>query len=96
MILDIVGRAFGSTTVATMEENGNWTVVVSMNEKRLQKGMEEWEEQNISTQCTDSTFEKAYSVAMTATLEKFSAHIEATKSDSLFPIIPPEATELLQ
>ena len=83
-MIDIVGRSFGSTTVATKTETGDWTVVVNMVESRKLDG-QDWEEKKISTQCTNSSFADAYKVALEATLGQFQKELAITKSDSLFP-----------
>jgi hypothetical protein len=80
---EIVGRSFGSITKATKEDNGDWTVLVSMIETRTKKGMEE-EKQEIVAQCTNSSFEDAYAVAMNSTLSQFNDRILETKTNSLF------------
>jgi hypothetical protein len=84
----INGRYFGSHTTAVKNEQGDWEVTVTMEEKRRYKG-QDWEVKTISTLCTNDTFEEAYSVAMTSTIEKFKDIIEKTKSDSLFSVEEP-------
>ena len=91
--MNVVGRSFGSDTVAIKNELGDWEVTVNMTEKRLQEGME-WEERLISTKCTDSSFEKAYGVAMNATLDKFNDAVTKTGSDSLFALEAPEVDKV--
>jgi len=81
--LDVVGRSFGSDTLAEKTSTGDWKVTVTMTERRMLLGSE-WEERKLSAQCTDSTFEKAYGIAMNSTLEQFNDALEVTKTDSLF------------
>jgi hypothetical protein len=90
----IVGRSFGSDTTAIKNEEGDWEVTCRMIEKMLMSGETEWKEKIIATKYIDASFEKAYGIAMSATLEKFEQEVEKTKSDSLF--VAPEKTELLQ
>lgn len=79
----IVGRFFGSDTVAEKLEDGSWKVTVNMTEKMKLKGGE-WEEKILSTFCTDDEFDKAYMVAANATLEKFQQVLNDNKSNSMF------------
>jgi hypothetical protein len=88
--MEVTGRYFGSDTIAEKNEQGDWEVVVSMTERRKLKDGD-WEERVISTKCTDTSFDKAYEVAMNATLEKFSVAVDSTQNDSLFAL--EEATE---
>lgn len=81
--LKIIGRCFGSDTVATLEEDGSWKVIVSMTEKRQVDG-KDWEEKKISTMCTNTSFDKAYSTALDSTLRQFEDAIKNTGNDSLF------------
>ncbi len=97
--LNVVGRAFGSTTTAEKQDNGDWKVTVSMIEKRQLDGAE-WEEKELKSVCTDTNFEKAYSVALNSVLEKFKDLLDETKSDSMFaeevlPIAPESKTTLI-
>lgn len=80
----VIGRSFGSDTVAVKTEEGDWKVTVSMVEKRLLYGETEWEVKELASVCTDSYFENAYKVATEATLLKFSDRIKETGTDSLF------------
>ena len=80
---NIVGRSFGSITEATKQENGDWTVLVSMIETRTKLG-EEPETEKIAAKCTNSSFEDAYAVAMQSTILQFNDRIAETKSNSLF------------
>ena len=90
MNLKIVGRSFGSSTVAEKDETGNWVVVVTMTEQRKLAGGD-WEDKKISSQCTDRTFEKAYATAMNSTLEQFSDILDKTNNkESLFDDLPEE------
>lgn len=91
--MNVIGRSFGSDTVAEKDESGDWKVVVTMTEKRLIEGSD-WEVKKISAQCTDKRFEKAYAVAMNSTLEQFTDALGITKSDSLFEL--DEADVLLE
>ena len=84
--LNVIGRSFGSDTVATKEEDGSWKVIVSMTERRQLKGAD-WEEKKISTMCTNAFFEKAYSVALDSTLKQFEASVHKTGTDSLFDAV---------
>lgn len=85
----VKGRFFSSDTLAIINENSDWEVTVRMTERRLRDGMD-WEEKILSTKCTEDSFEKAYGIAMRATLEKFNAVMEETKSDSMFPLLEEE------
>jgi hypothetical protein len=89
--LNIVGRSFGSNTIATKEEDGSWKVIVDMVEKRLVKDAD-WETKTVSAMCTSDTFEKAYATAMESTLMQFQDAIDATGSDSLFELDVDEDT----
>lgn len=89
----VIGRSFGSETVATKTEEGGWKVIVSMTEKRILSGSTDWEEKHISSMCTDDYFENAYKVATEATLLKFSDAIKLTQSDSLFEDMGEEESE---
>ena len=91
--LDIVGRSFGSETIATKDDNGDWKVIVKMQEKRLVRG-EDWEPKELSAMCTSDTFEKAYSVAMESVLKQFDDTLSSTKSDSMFPLEEEEVEAL--
>jgi len=82
--LKIVGRSFGSDTLATLEEDGSWKVIVTMTEKRQVEGSD-WEEKKISTMCTNNSFDKAYSTALDSTLRQFEDSIKKMGTDSLFP-----------
>ena len=81
--LKIVGRSFGSDTLATLGEDGSWKVIVTMTEKRQIDG-KEWEEKKISTMCTNNSFDKAYSTALDSTLRQFEDSVKKTGTDSLF------------
>jgi len=82
--LKMIGRYFGSDTLATVEEDGSWKVIVTMTEKRQVDG-KDWEEKKISTMCTNASFDKAYSVALDSTLRQFEDAIKKNGNDSLFP-----------
>jgi hypothetical protein len=82
--LKVIGRSFGSDTLATLEDDGSWKIIVTMTEKRQVEG-QDWEEKKISTMCTNKAFEKAYSVALDSTLRQFEDEVKKTGSDSLFP-----------
>ena len=81
--IKIVGRSFGSDTLATLEDDGSWKVIVTMTEKRQIDG-KEWEEKKISTMCTNNSFDKAYSTALDSTLRQFEDSVKKTGTDSLF------------
>jgi hypothetical protein len=81
--LVVVGRAFSSDNLAVKNESGDWEVTVSMKEKRLVLDGA-WEEKVLETKCTDSEFEKAYEVAMRATLAKFNDLLLETGTESMF------------
>lgn len=85
--MKVIGRTFGSYTVGLIDENGNWDVTVKMLEQRMLEGSTEWENREIATKCVDASFQKAYEVAMNATLAKFSDAIGEKKSDSLFDVL---------
>lgn len=81
--LKIVGRSFGSDTLATLEEDGSWKIIVTMTERRMVVG-KDWEAKKISTMCTNKSFDKAYSVALDSTLRQFEDSVKKTGTDSLF------------
>jgi len=91
--LDVVGRTFGSNTVAERTEEGDWKVTVTMIEKRLVKGGE-WEERVISAFCVDRHFENAYPVSMNSVLEQFDDLLKKTGTDSMFES-EPEGLEIV-
>jgi hypothetical protein len=79
----IVGRSFGSDTLATVEEDGSWKVIVSMTERRRFNG-KDWEEKKVSTMCTNNSFDKAYSTALDSTLRQYEADMNKNDNGSLF------------
>lgn len=81
--MDVVGRFFGSEITAEKTEEGDWKVLVEMVERRKLAG-EDWKEIRLSTQCTDKVFEKAYAVALNATMDKFNDALEKTGGDGMF------------
>lgn len=77
------GRTFGSDITGIRDENGDWKVVVKMFERRRIEG-QDWEEKEVSTACIDSDFEKAYSVALNSSLEKFNDILEENGGSGMF------------
>lgn len=80
----IVGRFFSSETMAERLDTGDWKVTVSMIERRLLDGDNQWEDKRIDSSCTDSDFESAYGVAMNATLQKFDDLLHETNGNGMF------------
>jgi hypothetical protein len=90
--MNVVGRSFGSDTVGMLNEAGDWEVTVRMVEKRMIEGMD-WEEKILSVKCTDAEFDKAYTVAMSSTLDQFNDLLIENGNSSMFA---PETSEVAE
>lgn len=85
----VVGRFFGSDTVATKTDTGDWQVIVTMLERRKVEGGE-WEEKKLQAMCTENDFIKAYSVAMNSAIGQFNDRLTVTGTSSLFEALEGE------
>ena len=83
--MEVTGRNFMSDIQCIKNADGDWEVVVRMQEKRKLDGKDEWEEKEVSSKCTDKSYAKAYQVAMDATLLKFQDQVSLIGNNSLFP-----------
>jgi hypothetical protein len=72
-----------SSNVVCEFEDGSWTVVADIIERRFNG--ETWEEEKIAAKGISNLFEEAYQTAMRSSVAQFNDRLKKTKSGGLFP-----------
>lgn len=80
----VYAREFGSRTVVTRLDNGDWSVTCHMMEKLKETKESEWEEVNLSSEGSGPVFDKVYEDTMNDLLANFNKLLSDNDGAGMF------------